>query len=204
MYDLMLKSNFLDNDNIRSITKLPDGHLFLCVLVQIFFFCSTQDGYLVYPKEFYRDLTGQPFIVIDKALQIGIEHNIVSVDKDGVYRIHWGNNIMQVIDDEENECEENQLHPDFDDIEKIILSDKRLTPKARFLMLYCLAYKDTKFKFGTIPLSLATGMGVSSTTSGIKELELLGYITREYSKKENGSFREVRYIFHIPERVEEQ
>lgn len=80
-------------------------------------------------------------------------------------------------------------------ISKEILWDKRLSAKARFLLIFCLALADN-WEFSEKGLAYSTGMGISALKSSIKELETSGYLRREQTRAENGAFQNADYVFY--------
>lgn len=80
-------------------------------------------------------------------------------------------------------------------ISKEILWDKRLSAKARFLLIFCLALADN-WEFSEKGLAFATGIGVTALKSSIKELETAGYLHRERIRAKNGQLEGADYVFY--------
>lgn len=83
----------------------------------------------------------------------------------------------------------------FSIVSKDILWDKRLSTKARFLLIFCLSLAEN-WEFSVKGLAYATGAGLTTIRTSIMELEKIGYLRREQAKHSNGRFGTTNYVFY--------
>ena len=82
---------------------------------------------------------------------------------------------------------------DFSVVSNEILRDTRLSIKARFLLVFCLSLSDT-WEYNIKGLAKVIGAGTEAVSSGLKELEEYGYLTRQRVRDENGRLKNTEYI----------
>lgn len=75
-----------------------------------------------------------------------------------------------------------------------VLWDKRLSVKARFVLIFCLSLADG-WEYNVIGLAKSMNVSHPTVTAALRELEQYGYLTREQLKDENGKFNGVDYVF---------
>lgn len=76
-----------------------------------------------------------------------------------------------------------------------ILNNVELSPKARFILIYCLSLADN-WQFSIKGLATRMGCGVDYIRTGLDELEREGYLVRKRVRNEKGHFQEADYIFY--------
>lgn len=89
---------------------------------------------------------------------------------------------------------------DFSIVSNAILRDKRLTIKARFILVFCLSLSNT-WEFNIPGLATIIGTGIDTIKSGLKELEQYGYLTRKQTRI-NGRLSTMEYILNEAPSVE--
>lgn len=89
---------------------------------------------------------------------------------------------------------------DFSIVSNAILHDKRMTMKARFLLVFCLSLSDS-WEFNAQGLATAIGASVDAIKSGLKELEEYGYLVRRQTRI-NGKLSTMEYILRESPLVE--
>jgi hypothetical protein len=82
---------------------------------------------------------------------------------------------------------------DFSVVSNEILRDTRLSIKARFILVFCLSLSDT-WEYNIKGLAKVIGAGVEAVSSGLKEMEEYGYLTRQRMRDENGRMKSIEYI----------
>lgn len=88
--------------------------------------------------------------------------------------------------------QKNKNHP-YTTIDNTSINDKRLTPKAKGILLYLISKPDNWY-INLPNLVSAFAGGKWSIRSGIKELIKFGYIIRSQARKENGRFSHYDYL----------
>lgn len=90
------------------------------------------------------------------------------------------------------------LDRDYQIIPKDLCKDKRLTPFARLVLIYLLSNSDewvVRMEYAAFEV----GVNVKTFTGAIRELCNVGFISREWIRKENGHFSHYAYeISHEP------
>lgn len=89
---------------------------------------------------------------------------------------------------------------DFSIVSNAILRDKRMTMKARFLLVFCLSMSDS-WEFSAQGLATGIGASVDAIKSGLRELEEFGYLVRRQTRI-NGKLSTMEYILREEPLVE--
>lgn len=84
---------------------------------------------------------------------------------------------------------------DFSVVPNAILRDTRLSPKARFMLIFCLSLAD-EWEYNIRGLATVMGCGVEAVSSGLKELEECRYLQREQKHVKGGRFGGNDYILY--------
>ncbi len=79
-------------------------------------------------------------------------------------------------------------------VNNFICKDRRLSWKAKGIWLYAFSRPDD-WQFNLTDLINQSTDGRESVTSGLKELEALGYLQRE-QRRDNGAFSKAEWVFH--------
>lgn len=86
-------------------------------------------------------------------------------------------------------------------ISNAILWDKRLSPKARFILIFCLSLADS-WEYNVIGLASSIGISSDAIVKGLKELELYGYLERKQLFDERKKFAGYDYMFYEKSKVD--
>lgn len=76
-----------------------------------------------------------------------------------------------------------------------ILQDKRLSVKARFILVFCLSLADT-WEYSVAGLASAMGCSKDAVTTGLKELEKHGYLVRNRVRDAKGRLKGTDYTLY--------
>lgn len=76
-----------------------------------------------------------------------------------------------------------------------ILNNGELSPKARFILIYCLSLADN-WQFSIKGLATQMTCGIDFVRTGLKELEERGYLERKRTRNKQGCLQETDYIFY--------
>ena len=82
---------------------------------------------------------------------------------------------------------------DFSIVSNVLLRDKRLSLRARGLLVFMLSLSDT-WEYSITGLANATGESTGKVSSCLKELEKFGYLTRERIRNAKGQMDRIEYI----------
>lgn len=82
---------------------------------------------------------------------------------------------------------------DFSIVSNVLLRDKRLSLRARGLLVFMLSLSDT-WEYSITGLANATGESTGKVSSCLKELEKFGYLTRERIRNAKGQMDRIKYI----------
>lgn len=82
---------------------------------------------------------------------------------------------------------------DFSIVSNVLLRDKRLSLRARGLLVFMLSLSDT-WEYSIAGLANATGESTGKISTCLKELESNGYLTRERIRNAKGQMDRIEYI----------
>lgn len=85
-------------------------------------------------------------------------------------------------------------------VAKEILWDKRLSVKARFILIFCLSLADG-WEYNVNGLATSIGISNDSIIKGLKELEQNGYLERKQLFDERKKFAGYDYVFYEESKV---
>ena len=88
-----------------------------------------------------------------------------------------------------------QKGKNFSIVSNAVLRNTELSIKARFILIFCLSLSDT-WEYSIKGLAKVIGAGTEAISSGLKELETHGYLTRQRTRGENGRLQNTDYILH--------